>query len=83
MMGIRHATAAVAVLAASAILTPGPACAETAERFYRGKTVTLQIGYGPGGGYDLYARQLARFYGRHIPGEPAIVTQNVPGAGSL
>jgi tripartite-type tricarboxylate transporter receptor subunit TctC len=61
----------------------GPARSETAEQFYRGKTVTLQIGYVPGGGYDLYARQLARYYGRHLAGQPTVVTQNVPGAGSL
>ena len=72
-----------AAVTASLLCGWSAASAETAEQFYRGKTVTLQIGYGPGGGYDLYARQLARFYGRHIPGEPAVVTQNVPGAGSL
>lgn len=71
------------LLATLFLMSFGPAVAETAAPFYRGKTITLQIGYGPGGGYDLYARQLARFYGQHIPGQPAIVTQNVPGAGSL
>jgi tripartite-type tricarboxylate transporter receptor subunit TctC len=72
----------VVVLSAMASM-PSPTFAETAEAFYRGKTVTLQIGYGPGGGYDVYARQLARHLGRFIPGEPTVVTQNVPGAGSL
>jgi len=48
-----------------------------------GKTVNLVIGYAPGGGYDLYARTLARHMARHIPGNPSIVVQNMPGAGSL
>src|SRR5262249_16366724 len=48
-----------------------------------GRTVNLVIGYAPGGGYDLYARTLARHISRHIPGNPTIVVQNMPGAGSL
>ncbi|MDB5569652.1 MAG: family tricarboxylate transporter, receptor protein, partial [Hyphomicrobiales bacterium] len=51
--------------------------------FYRGKQVQLIVGYGPGGGYDVYARVLARHMGAHMPGEPTIVVQNMPGAGSL
>ena len=51
--------------------------------FYRGRTVSIFIGYGPGGGYDLSARVLARYMGRHIPGEPTVVPRNMPGAGSL
>ncbi len=57
--------------------------ADAAEPFYAGKTVRLLVGFGPGGGYDLYARTLGRFIGRHIPGEPTVVVQNMPGAGSL
>ena len=72
-------TFALSTLAATA----APAAAGDAEAFYRGRTITLQIGYAPGGGYDVYARQLARHYGRFIPGQPSVVTQNVPGAGSL
>ena len=49
--------------------------------FYRGKTVTLIVGYSAGGGYDTYARILARHIGKHIPGQPAVVVQNMPGAG--
>lgn len=75
--------AAIVGLAASQVLAAAPAQAQGVDAFYRGKTITLQIGYPPGGGYDIYARHLARFYGRHIPGEPAVVAQNVPGAGSL
>src|SRR5207245_3434301 len=51
--------------------------------FYTGRTVNLVIGYAPGGGYDLYARTLGRHISKHIPGNPSIVVQNMPGAGSL
>ena len=51
--------------------------------FYRGRTIQLLIGFGPTGGYDTYARTLARHMGKHIPGNPTIVPQNMPGAGSL
>jgi len=51
--------------------------------FYRGKNVALAISFSPGGGYDLYARTLARHMSRHIPGNPSIVVQNMPGAGSI
>src|SRR6516165_1272732 len=51
--------------------------------FYRGKQVNLIVGYGPGGGYDTAARLLARHLGRYIPGNPSIVAQNMPGAGSM
>ncbi len=61
----------------------GHASAQSVADFYRGRTVTLLIGYSTGGGYDIYARVLARHMGRHIPGNPAIVPQNMPGAGSL
>ena len=51
--------------------------------FYQGKTVRLIVGSSSGGGYDLWARLLARHYGKHIPGNPEIVVQNMPGAGSM
>src|SRR5690349_20951090 len=51
--------------------------------FYRGRTVTLQVGSEPGGGYDVVARTVARFMGKHIPGAPNLIVQNVPGGGSL
>jgi hypothetical protein len=56
---------------------------EPVADFYAGKTLTLVIGYSVGGGYDIYGRTLARYMGRHIPGNPTIVPQNMPGAGSL
>src|SRR5262245_9433086 len=62
---------------------PQDARAQSVADFYRGKTVTLIVGYSTGGGYDTYARILARHIGRHLPGQPAVVVQNMPGAGSL
>src|SRR5262245_47099131 len=64
---------------AAVTLAAAPACAvET----FAGKNIDLVIGAPPGGGYDIYARALARHYGRHIPGQPTIVSKNMPGAGS-
>ncbi|MFM1816033.1 MAG: hypothetical protein RLZ98_2728 [Pseudomonadota bacterium] len=54
-----------------------------ANDFYNGKTVRLIVGFSPGGGYDTYARALARQYGKHIPGNPSVIVQNMPGAGSV
>ncbi len=61
----------------------GPVRAQPVEEFYRGKTVTVLVGFTAGGGYDVYARLLGRHIGRHIPGNPSVVVQNMPGAGSL
>jgi tripartite-type tricarboxylate transporter receptor subunit TctC len=60
-----------------------PAQAQSAAEFYRGKTMRMLIGYGPGGGYDLYGRLVAEFLPRHLPGNPTVVPQNMPGAGSF
>jgi len=60
-----------------------PARAVSQEPFYNSKTVTLVVGYSAGGGYDIYARLLARHYGRHIPGNPNVIVQNMPGAASM
>jgi tripartite-type tricarboxylate transporter receptor subunit TctC len=59
------------------------ASAQPAETFYADKQIKLIISTGPGGGYDTNARLFARFYGAHIPGHPAIVPQNMPGAGGI
>ena len=53
------------------------------DNFYRGRTVTLVVGYSAGGGYDQYARLLSRHLGRHIPGNPSVLVQNMPGAASF
>jgi len=54
-----------------------------AQDVYKGKTITIICGYGVGGGYDVYARLLARHLGNHIPGQPTVIVQNMPGAGGL
>src|ERR1700728_292466 len=76
----RRRVSAVAVFAALTMFATVPA---HADDFYAGKTIELLIGFSSGGGYDLYGRTLARYLGRHIPGNPQIVPQNMPGAGSL
>src|SRR5438270_12574412 len=69
-------------LLATVLLAPASsAIAQTAD--FRGETVAIQIGYGPGGGYDTYGRALARHLGRFIPGNPLVLPKNMPGAGSL
>ena len=73
-------------LAASLIIALAAAPARAADAvadFFKGKTVQVLIGFGPGGGYDLYARTLARYMGKHIPGNPTLVPQNMPGAGGV
>jgi tripartite-type tricarboxylate transporter receptor subunit TctC len=72
----------VSLLLASLAIT-AQARAEPVADFYRGRTIALIVGYGPGGGYDLFARLMARHLGHHIPGNPSVVVQNMPGAGSL
>ncbi len=66
------------------LATPGFAQpADPAAEFYRGKTLSVVVGHESGTGYDFFARTLARHFGRHIPGNPTVVTQNMPGAGGL
>src|SRR5262245_15547633 len=68
---------AIVVLSATALE------AVAQESFYRGKTVTIVVGYSAGGGYDQYARLLARHLSRHVPGNPNVIVQNMPGAASM
>jgi tripartite-type tricarboxylate transporter receptor subunit TctC len=65
------------------VLAVLPAQAQTVAEFYKDKRITVTVGYGPGGGYDVFARLLARHMGRHVPGNPQFIVQNMPGAGSL
>jgi tripartite-type tricarboxylate transporter receptor subunit TctC len=71
---------AVSAFAVASISVAG---AQNPADFYKGKTVDLMIGYSVGGGYDVYARLLARHLGKHIPGNPTVVPKNMEGAGSL
>jgi tripartite-type tricarboxylate transporter receptor subunit TctC len=75
------AAAVVLVLGSGYSAFDGQAFAQ--EDFFRGKSIKLMIGTGPGGGYDTYGRLVARHIGRHIPGNPSVVPQNQPGASSL
>jgi tripartite-type tricarboxylate transporter receptor subunit TctC len=76
-------TTASALVVLAAIVTATPAPAQSSSSFYEGKTINIVVGFSPGGGYDRYARLLARHFGKHIPGKPSVVVQNMPGAGSL
>jgi len=78
-MLVIRAGAAIAML----VLVAAGARADAVADFYKGKQVNLIVGYSAGGGYDVYGRQFARHLGRHIPGNPTVVVQNMPGAGSL
>jgi len=66
-----------------AVVPASLAAAQDAAAFYAGKNLELYIGYSVGGGYDLYARTIARHIGKHIPGNPTVVVKNMEGAGSL
>lgn len=74
----------IAIAAALAVASLA-LCAERgrAGEFYKDKTFTIVVGFSPGGGYDAYARALARHIGDHIPGNPTVIVENLPGAGSL
>ena len=72
---------ALAVLLGASL--PLAAAAQTPEQFYKGRTVTLIVGFAPGGINDISARVVGKHLGRFIPGNPTIVVQNLPGAGGL
>src|SRR5687767_10662626 len=61
----------LALFTASAAI--GPACADAVSDFYRGKDIAIQVGFGAGGGYDTTTRLFARYFGKHIPGNPSVV----------
>src|SRR2546430_1677110 len=73
--------AATLGMLALAVLTPCAAGADAVADFYRGRSITNLIGFGAGGGFDIYARLVAQHLGRHVPGNPSFVAQNMPGAG--
>jgi tripartite-type tricarboxylate transporter receptor subunit TctC len=77
MNGLFRVLIAVSLVAATA----GAALAQ--ESFYKGKNIRLLVAYPPGGGFDTYARLAARHWGRHIPGQPRFIVQNMPGAGGV
>jgi tripartite-type tricarboxylate transporter receptor subunit TctC len=80
MTGSKTASFAAILLS---LALPHTARADSVTDFYQGKTVTIYVGFGPGGGYDAYAQLLAQHMRRHIPGEPFVIVKHMPGAGSL
>jgi tripartite-type tricarboxylate transporter receptor subunit TctC len=68
---------------AEAVIMVGPATAQSVAEFYKGKTIAILMGTNPGGSYDLYGRVLAEHLSRHIPGNPAIIMEHMPGAGGV
>src|SRR3954454_4325424 len=82
IFGRTRLLAILAIAIATAIGT-SLANADEVEDFYRGKTVTIVVSNPPGGGYDLLARTIAPNLGRHIPGNPSVIVQNMPGAAGI
>ncbi|MBI4522622.1 MAG: hypothetical protein HY695_02285 [Deltaproteobacteria bacterium] len=80
---IRRFSFALLVLSATLLVSIGIAPTFAQEDFYRGKTVRIVVGSAPGGGFDTYARAIARQLGKHIPGRPTVIVENMTGAGSL
>jgi tripartite-type tricarboxylate transporter receptor subunit TctC len=79
----RPATGAWTIAFLAALAAASPAQADPLADFYRGKTINLVVGTSPGNDYDFRGRLIARHMGRHIPGEPTIAPQNMPGAGGI
>lgn len=75
--------AAAAAALIGAIAAVAPACADDVADFYGKKNLTIVVGFSPGGGADTFARFFARHYGKHLPGNPSIIVQNMPGAGGI
>jgi tripartite-type tricarboxylate transporter receptor subunit TctC len=73
----------VATLALAMACVPARAQKDDVAAFYAGKRLTLQVGSAAGTGYDIIARVIARFMPRHVPGQPTMIVQNIPGAGSI
>lgn len=65
------------------IILAGPVSAQNSGEFYKGKTISLVIGFGGGGTYDFYGRLVARHLGKHLPGKPNVIVQSMPGGGSF
>jgi tripartite-type tricarboxylate transporter receptor subunit TctC len=70
-------------VAGVSLLAPGPAWSQSVANFFKGKDLQILVGYSAGGGYDIYARTVARYLGKYIPGNPTIIVQNMPGADGL
>ena len=82
-LGLSWRTLVGVAAQAVALLATAQAQADAVSDFYKGRQVNLVVGYGTGGGYDVYARLIARYLSKYVPGNPSIIVQNMPGAGSL
>lgn len=90
-IGLIALAVTVAGCARAAPPTGGPAPGSSGQvsaeqavaEFYQGKTIRLIVGFAPGGGYDTYSRLIAKYLGNYVPGNPSVIVENMPGAGSL
>jgi tripartite-type tricarboxylate transporter receptor subunit TctC len=82
-MFVRGPAGVVGAGALMAVAGTSPAFGQSPAAFYKGKTIEIQVNVSVGGGYDLYARMVGRHLGRHIPGNPTIIVQNMPGGGGM
>ena len=80
---MRGARAKVACLGLMVLVAITCAAASAQDDFYRGKTIRIVVGYSAGGGFDTYSRAIARHLAKHIPGKPAVIVENMPGAAGL
>jgi len=81
---MKYASSLTLAVSALALAASGPlASPSAAQDFFAGKTITILVGFGAGGGYDTTTRLVSRHLGNHIPGNPSVVVQNMPGAGSM
>ena len=71
------------ILVLALAVTSAAGAAASAEDFYRGKVIRIVVGFSAGGGFDTFARTVARYMGKYVPGNPSIIVDNMPGAGSL
>src|SRR5258705_11136533 len=81
--GLAHVVSACAVIGTSLLLMSSASLAQTPAEFYRGKQIALLVGFGTGGEDDLWARMISRHLPTHIPGNPNVVPQHIPGSGGL
>src|SRR2546423_655332 len=80
---MRGARSRLACLSLLVVVLGASSLALGQDDFYRGKTIRIVVGYSPGGGFDTYSRAIARHIAKHIPGRPAVIVENMPGAAGL
>src|SRR4051812_2893601 len=83
MRKLSMVVAKVVLVVPLALALPSSASAQPVAEFFKGKTISLQVGFGTGGEDDLWARTISRHLGNHIPGNPTILVQHMPGSGGL